>query len=252
MKLAGKVAIITGAGAGIGKASCELFAGEGARLVLIDRDATAIAALADQLRQNGASCLPIAADVSKQSDVESAVGEALRHFSAVDILFNNAGIVAGGLVHEMSLAEWEETFRVNVTSMFLFCHAVLPHFLERHGGVILNTSSATALRTVPSRAAYTASKSAVLGLSKSMALDYAAYGIRVNCLCPGTIDTPSLRERVRAQGDFDTAWSAFVSRQPLKRLGHAEEVARAALYLVSDEAAFITGAAFQIDGGMSL
>lgn len=252
MKLSGKIALITGSAAGIGRASAVLFAQQGAAIVLVDTDESANRALADEISGSGTTALAITASVSLPSSVNAAVDEALSRFGRVDILFNNAGIVPGGKVHELSLDDWDQTVGVNLTSVFLFCRAVVPHFLSQGSGVILNTASATALRSVPDRAAYSATKAAIVSLTRSMALDYARDGIRVNCLCPGTIDTPSLRKRVAAQGDFEKAWTGFIARQPLRRLGTAEEVALAALYLVSDDAAFVTGTALQIDGGMSV
>jgi NAD(P)-dependent dehydrogenase (short-subunit alcohol dehydrogenase family) len=136
--------------------------------------------------------------------------------------------------------------------MYLFCHAVIPEFRRQGGGVILNTASATAFRAVPDRACYTATKAAVVGLTKSLALDYVRDNIRVNCLCPGTIDTPSLAQRLAAFPDPEEARKTFIARQPMGRFGTAEEIAEAALYLVSPQAAFVTGSAFSIDGGFSI
>jgi len=251
MKLSGKIALITGAAAGIGRASAILFAQQGASIVLLDADESANHAAATELSASGASALAITADVSSPRSVEAAVDQALSRFGRLDILFNNAGIVPSGKLHALSLEDWDRAVAVNLTSVFLLSRAVLPHFLAQGRGVILNTASATALRSVPDRAAYSATKAAIVSLTRSMAIDYARDGIRVNCLCPGTIDTPSLRKRVAALGDFEKAWAGFVARQPLQRLGTAEEIALAALYLVSDDAAFITGTALQIDGGMS-
>ena len=140
---------------------------------------------------------------------------------------------------------------INVKSIYLFTHAVMPHFKQQGGGVILNTASATALRAVADRACYTATKAAVIGLTKSMALDYVRQNIRVNCLCPGTIDTPSLGQRIDAFDDPAAARQRFVARQPMGRFGTSDEIAAAALYLVSDDSSFITGAALAIDGGFS-
>jgi len=170
----------------------------------------------------------------------------------VDILFNNAGIVPPGKIHETTETEWDRAMAVNVKSVYLLCHEVVPLFLEQGGGVILNTASATALRSVPDRAAYSASKGAVITLTRSMALDYVKNNIRVNCLCPGTIDTPSLAQRLAAFADPAEARKQFIARQPMGRLGTAEEVAQAALYLVSDESGFVTGTAFSIDGGFTV
>lgn len=249
MKLEGKVAIVTGGAAGIGEASCRLFAREGARIACVDRDAAGAERVCAEMRAAGHPAHAFACDVSCEDEVQRTVEGILAQFGRIDILFNNAGIVAGGRIHEMTAENWDRSFAVNVRSIFLFARAVLPGFLRQGGGVILNTSSCTALRSVVDRTAYSATKSAVLSITRSMALDYAADRIRVNCLCPGTVDTPSLHQRL---GDSPEMWKKFIARQPLGRLGTAQEIAQAALYLVSDEAAYVTGTAFQIDGGMSL
>ncbi len=249
MKLKGKVVIITGGAAGIGEASCRLFAREGAQIACFDRDAAGAERVCAEIRKDGHSAHAFRCDVSVEQDVQRSVQFVQERFGSVDILFNNAGIVVGGKIHEMSTESWDCSFAINVRSMFLLSRAVIPGFLERGGGVILNTSSCAALRSVADRTAYSATKSAVLSMTRSMAIDYATSNIRVNCLCPGTVDTPSLHDRL---GDSPEMWKKFIARQPLGRLGMAEEIAHAALYLVSDDAAYVTGSAFQIDGGMSL
>lgn len=251
-KLEGKVVIISGSAAGIGRAACLLFAREGASVVAVDRDMANNAVLVDEIRSAGASAEAVAADVSLSCEVAEVVRQVVSRSGKIDILFNNAGIVSGGKVHELTEEAWDQAFAINMKSIFLFSRAVIPYFLQQGGGVILNTASATALRVAPDRALYNATKSAVLSFTKSMALDYAGVNIRVNCLCPGTIDTPSLQVRLSAQGNAEELRERFIARQPLKRFGTAEEVARAALYLVSEDAAFVTGSAFQIDGGMAL
>ena len=173
-------------------------------------------------------------------------------FGHLDILFNNAGIVPPGKIDEIPEEQWDRAMAINVKSMYLFCHAVVPLFKHQGGGVILNTASATALRVVVDRACYTATKSAIVGLTKSMALDYVKHNIRVNCICPGTIDTPSLGQRIAALPNPEEVRKNFIARQPMGRFGTAEEIAAAALYLVSDDAAFVTGIAFPVDGGFSL
>lgn len=252
MILQGKTAIVTGAGAGIGAASAALFAREGANVIAVDLDSATLTQVCGEIAKAGGSCRAAVADVSRATDVHGVVRDALANFGHIDILFNNAGIVPPGPVDAISEEQWDRAFDVNVKSMYLFCRSVVPEFKRQGGGVILNTASATALRVVADRACYTATKSAVLGLTKSMALDYVRDNIRVNCLCPGTIDTPSLAERLAAFPDPVQARKNFIARQPIGRLGTPEEVARAALYLVSPEAAFVTGMAFAIDGGFSL
>lgn len=252
MQLRDKVAVITGAGAGIGRASCLLFAAEGAKVIAVDLDPAALSSVAEEVRRTGVTILAIQADVSRAGDVERVVSTASENSLVINILFNNAGIVPHGKIHETTETDWDRTMAVNVKSMYLMSHAVVPIFLKHGGGVILNTSSATALRSVVDRAAYTTSKGAVVALTKSMAVDYVRDGIRVNCLCPGTIDTPSLKQRLAAFPDPEEARKQFVARQPMGRLGTAEEVARAALFLVSEDAKFITGIALSIDGGFTI
>jgi meso-butanediol dehydrogenase / (S,S)-butanediol dehydrogenase / diacetyl reductase len=252
MKLTGKIAIITGAAAGIGAASAFLFAKEGAKIVAVDVDLSTLKRLSDELAKTGAECLPMVADVSKREDVLGVMHSTLAKFGRVDILFNNAGVVTSGKIDEIDEDQWDRAMAINVKGMYLFCHAVIPEFKKQGGGVILNTASATVLRTVVDRACYTATKSAVVGLTKSMALDYVRDNIRVNCLCPGTTDTPSLAQRLAAFPDPAEARKNFIARQPMGRLGTAEEIAEAALYLVSPQSGFVTGVAFPIDGGFSL
>ncbi len=251
-KLAGKVAIITGSAAGIGRASCLLFAQQGAKIAAVDCDADGNAKLVEEIRSASGTAEAFTADVASAKEVDLVVQQVLSKWQRVDILFNNAGIVPGKKVHMLTEEEWDRAFAINVKSMYLFSRAVIPSFFQQGGGVILNNSSTTALRVAPDRALYTATKGAVLSLTKSMAVDYAADNIRVNCLCPGTTDTPSLRARLSAGGNTEEMTKKFIARQPLRRLGTAEEMAEAALYLVSDDASFVTGSAFQIDGGMSL
>lgn len=252
MRLQGKVAIVTGAAAGIGRESTLLFAREGAKIAAVDLDDDGVRALVQEISAGGGEAFAAPADISRVEQAQQVVRAVLERFGRVDILFNNAGIVPHGKIHATTEAEWDRTMMVNVKSIYLLCHEVVPVFLRQGGGVILNTSSATALRSVPERAAYNASKGAVLALTRSMALDYVRDNIRVNCLCPGTIDTPSFRRRMAAFPDPEEARRQFVARQPMGRLGTAEEVAQAALYLVSDEAQFVTGTAFSIDGGLAI
>jgi len=244
---------VTGAGAGIGRATSLLFAREGTKVAAVDLDSDGINTLVKEIRSTGGTAEAIVADVSSAADVERCVQTSLGRFGRIDILFNNAGIVVPGRIHEVSEADWDRSMDVNVKSMYMMCRSVVPLFQKQGSGVILNTSSAVVLRTVTNRAVYTAAKGAVLALTRSMALDYVKEGIRVNCLCPGTVDTPSFHQRLAALGgDVATVRKQFEARQPMGRLGTAEEIAEAALYLVSDAAAFVTGGVFPIDGGLSL
>jgi NAD(P)-dependent dehydrogenase (short-subunit alcohol dehydrogenase family) len=252
MNLQDKTAIITGAAAGIGAASAALFASEGAQVVAIDIDRELLDQTSAQIREAGGECLAVVADVSQRNDVENAIRSTMQNFGRVDILFNNAGIVPTGKLEAISEEQWDRAMAINLKSMYLFCHAAIPLMKVQGGGVILNTASATALRAVTDRACYTATKAAVIGLTKSMALDYVRDNIRVNCLCPGTVETPSLAQRLSAFPDPAEAQRNFIARQPMGRFGTAEEIARAALYLVSPSAEFVTGVAFAIDGGLSI
>jgi NAD(P)-dependent dehydrogenase (short-subunit alcohol dehydrogenase family) len=253
MKLNAKVAIVTGAGAGIGRATSLLLAREGAKVVAVDLVPDGIQTLVKEIQLAGGAAEAIVADVSNAGDVEQCVQKALGRFGRIDILFNNAGMVVVGKIHQISEADWDRSMNVNVKSIYLMCRRVVPLFQKQGSGVILNTSSAVVLRTVADRAVYTAAKGAVMALTRSMALDYVKDGIRVNCLCPGTVDTPSFHQRLAAMGgDVAAARKQFEARQPMGRLGTAEEIAEAALYLVSDAAAFVTGGVFPIDGGLSL
>lgn len=252
MKLQNKTAIITGAGAGIGAASAALFAREGAKVVAVDINRELLNQVSAQIEKAGGICLAVAADVSRRDEVENVIHSAMQKLGRIDVLFNNAGIVPTGKLESLSEEEWDRAMGINVKSMYLFCRAVIPKMTAQGGGVILNTASATALRAVVDRACYTATKAAVVGLTKSLALDYVRDNIRVNCLCPGTVDTPSLEQRLSAFPDPAEARKNFIARQPMGRFGTAEEIAQAALYLVSSESQFVTGVAFAIDGGLSI
>jgi meso-butanediol dehydrogenase / (S,S)-butanediol dehydrogenase / diacetyl reductase len=252
MRLAGKVALITGAGAGIGRASVVLFAREGARVAAVDRDAATGEETVTLARAAGGEAIFLQADVSQATEVAAAVEATVARFGALHILFNNAGIVLGGTAESTDEDAWDRTMAVNLKSVYLGCRYALPQMRRQGGGVILNTASVAGMVGVKDRAAYSASKMGVVGLTRSIAIDYVGDNIRANCLCPGTVDTPSLRARIAAAGDVETARAAFIARQPMGRLGTAEEIASLALYLASDESAYMTGSAIVIDGGLSL
>ena len=238
--LAGKIALITGAGAGIGRATAEAFLREGARVVATDRDPAALAGLAAEQR---------ALDVTDPAAV-SALAAALGR---IDILVNCAGFVETGTLLDNDEAQWTRSFEVNVFAMARVIKAFLPAMLGGGGGAIVNIASvAGSLKGVPGRCIYGASKAAVIGLTKSVAIDFIARGIRCNAICPGTVDTPSLQQRLADTGDYAAARAAFNARQPMGRLGAAEEIAAMALYLASDAGAFATGQTFVIDGGFIL
>jgi 2-keto-3-deoxy-L-fuconate dehydrogenase len=244
-RLSGKHALITAAGAGIGRATALAFADAGARVLATDIDGDALASLA----ATHPSITTQVLDVTDPAAIATLVGAA----GPIDTLFNCAGYVHAGTILDTDEASWRRSFSINVDSMFHLCKAVLPGMLERGGGSIVNMSSvASSIKGVPNRFAYSATKAAVIGLTRSIAADFVARGVRCNAICPGTVKTPSLEQRVRALGgDQEAAWRSFTDRQPMGRLGRPEEIAALALYLASDEASFTTGTIHVVDGGWS-
>jgi 2-keto-3-deoxy-L-fuconate dehydrogenase len=244
-RLSGKHALITAAGAGIGRATALAFADAGAHVLATDIDGDALASLAAVHPSITTQVL----DVTDPAAIATLVGAA----GPIDTLFNCAGYVHAGTILDTDEASWRRSFSINVDSMFHLCKAVLPGMLERGGGSIVNMSSvASSIKGVPNRFAYSATKAAVIGLTRSIAADFVARGVRCNAICPGTVKTPSLEQRVRALGgDQEAAWRSFTDRQPMGRLGRPEEIAALALYLASDEASFTTGTIHVVDGGWS-
>jgi len=237
-RLLGKTALVTGAGQGIGRAAALAFAAEGARVWATDRDPS----LVEQLE----GVNPRKLDVLDAAEMESVFTEAGR----LDILFNCAGYVASGTVLDCSDEDWQLSFDLNVTAMFRAIKLTLPAMLEAGSGSIINMASvASSVIGVANRFAYGASKAAVVGMTKAIARDFAGSGLRCNAICPGTVDTPSLHQRLKDTGDYDSAWANFIARQPMGRIGRAEEIAALAVYLASDESAFTTGQCHVIDGG---
>ncbi|MGP1397909.1 MAG: SDR family oxidoreductase [Inquilinaceae bacterium] len=244
-RLAGKSAVITAAGQGIGRASALAFAGEGARVLATDINEKALADLK-------ATAPGIDTEVLNVTD-GAAVGALAKRLGAVDILFNCAGTVHHGTILDCEEKDWDFSFDLNVKAMYRTIRAFLPAMLEAGGGTIVNMASvASSVKGVPDRFAYGASKAAVIGLTKAVAMDFVARGIRCNAICPGTVATPSLDERIAARGDAEKARAAFIARQPMGRLGTAEEIAALALYLASDESAYTTGGIHIADGGLTL
>ncbi len=240
-RLSGKTALITAAGQGIGRAAAELFAAEGATVWATDVNENVLAGLGQ--------CRTRRLDVLDPQQIDAAFAEA----GEVDILFNCAGFVANGNILDCEEKDWAFSFDLNVTAMFRTTRAVLPGMIDRGRGSIINMSSvASSVIAVPNRFAYGASKAAVIGITKSVALDFVGKGTRCNAICPGTVDTPSLQQRLRDTGGYEKARTEFNARQPMGRLGKAEEIAALALYLASDESAFTTGAIHLIDGGWSV
>lgn len=240
MKLAGKVVLITGAAAGIGRATTELFLSEGAKVIATDRDMEGMADIgADKHRLD-------VTDPAAVTGLAQGIGK-------VDVLFNCAGFVESGTVLDATDDQWQQSFQVNVYAMARMIKAFLPVMLKVGRGSIINVASVSgSIKGIPHRCIYGASKAAVIGLTKSVAIDFVTKGIRCNTVCPGTVDSPSLQQRLRETGNYEVARKAFTARQPMGRLGTAEEIASLALWLASDDSAFVTGQNFIADGGISI
>jgi len=249
-RLSNKVAFVTAAGQGIGRAICEAFGDEGARVIATDLDAAKLAGLACARREK--------LDVRSTAAVEALAQEVVKGFGPPDILVNCAGFVHHGTVLDCSEADWDFSFDLNVKSMHRTIRAFLPGMLEKGQGSIVNIASgASSVRGIPNRYVYGASKAAVIGLTKAVAADFIRKGVRCNAICPGTIESPSLDGRIAALSassgqPLEAVRQAFVDRQPMGRLGKPEEIAAIAVYLASDESAFATGQAYLVDGGFAL
>jgi 2-keto-3-deoxy-L-fuconate dehydrogenase len=243
-RLAGKTAFVTAAAQGIGAATVKLFAAEGCRVIATDIDETKLQALAGTPNVSVRKL-----DVMDRAAVQAAAAEA----GAVDVLFNCAGFVHHGSILDCDDAAWDFSMNLNVRSMFWVTKALLPAMIAKGKGAIVNMSSgASSIKGAPNRFVYGTTKAAVIGLTKALAADHVRQGIRANSICPGTVDTPSLKGRIDAFTDPVQARKDFIARQPMGRLGTAEEIAELALFLASDASSFITGAEFKIDGGWSL
>jgi NAD(P)-dependent dehydrogenase (short-subunit alcohol dehydrogenase family) len=248
MKLEGKTAIVTGAGAGIGEASALLFAQNGAKVVCTDILDTGIR-VASTIQSLGGDSLFVKGDISETDVAQQIVSETIDAYGQLDVLVNNAGIVIPGRVDNTDPEDWDRTMAVNVRGVYLLSKYAIPSLRETKG-VIINVASAVALMGAKDRAAYTASKGALVALTRAMAVDYMEDKIRVNCICPGTTDTPSLKDRLSKLPDPEAARKQFIERQPLRRFGRPEEIAEGILYLATAE--FCTGTCLSVDGGMAI
>jgi NAD(P)-dependent dehydrogenase (short-subunit alcohol dehydrogenase family) len=244
MRLNTKIAIITGGGSGIGKAIAMAFVREGAQVVIAGRDSKKLALAAEEI---GANCLANTADVSHANDVQKLVSAALEKFKRVDILVNNAAVLLPGTAESISEQDFDQTFNINVRGLWLLSRAVLPHMRAAGGGSIINIGSVLSLLGARNRVAYSASKGAVVAMTKAMALDHAAENIRINCICPGIVET----ELVAKFNTDENVRRQRVAMHPMGRFGRPDEVANAAIYLASDESGWTTGSNLTVDGGYS-
>ncbi len=241
-RLQGKVCVVTAAGQGIGRASALAMQAEGARVIATDINSRTLAELAEQ----GIETRPL----NVRDPV--AVAQTAADLPETSVLFNCAGFVANGTILDCSDEDWAFSLDLNVTAMFRMCKAFLPGMIARGGGSIINMASAVgSVIAAPNRFVYGATKAGVIGLTKAVAADFVTKGIRCNAVCPGTVESPSLEDRLRATGDYEAARKAFIARQPMGRMATAEEIAHLVVYLASDESAFTTGQAHVIDGGWS-
>jgi NAD(P)-dependent dehydrogenase (short-subunit alcohol dehydrogenase family) len=249
MQLESKVALITGGGSGIGRATALLFAREGAAVAVVDLDETRALAVAQKIEAEGGRAIAVHCDVSQAADCQRTVQETVAAFGRLDILFNNAGIIRRADVLELTEEEWDRTIAVNVKSVFLLSKYAIPVMAQAGGGAIVNTGSGWGLVGGRNAVSYCASKGAVVNMTRAMALDHAVQNIRVNCVCPGDTDTGMLRNEAQQLGATAEAFLVEAADRPLRRIGKPEDVAQAVLYLASDASSFVTGTTLVVDGG---
>ena len=249
MRLRDKVALITGAGGGIGAATAARFCAEGARVLLCDWDAAALTETADQLRATGADVLALTANVADDAQVRQLVAAAVERWGRLDILVNNAGVGSGTDLLSTSVEEWARVLDVNLKGPFLCCKHSVPVMLAQGGGAIVNVASISSTCGIPGQAAYGPSKGGLLQLTRQLAIEYARRGIRVNAVAPGTVDTPMLHKTLARLDDPNALLQFLLNNHPIGRIAQPEEIASAILFLASDEASFITGASLAVDGG---
>jgi NAD(P)-dependent dehydrogenase (short-subunit alcohol dehydrogenase family) len=249
MKLDGKVALITGGTSGIGRATAALLAKEGAAVALTGRNQERGEGVAQAINDAGGEAIFIRSDVRFADDCRQAVEQTLERFGRIDVLFNNAGVLYASTVPECTEEEWDETIDSSLKGAFLMSKYALPSMIERGSGSIIHTSSGWGILGGERAAAYCAAKGGLVVMAKAMAIDHGPHGIRVNCVCPGDVDTPMLPDDAQKRGMSWEDYMASASDRPLGRVGTAEEIARAVLFLASDDSSFVTGEALVVDGG---
>jgi len=249
MRLAGKVALITGGTSGMGRATAVLFAQEGARVAITGRNEARGREVVAEIEQAGGTAIFIRSDVRFAEDCRRAVEETLQAFGRLDILFNNAGVLYANTVLDCTEEEWDLTLDTNLKGTYLMSRFALPTMIAQGSGVIINNASGWGLVGGDAAAAYCASKGGVVLLTKAMAIDHGRQGVRVNCICPGDVDTPMLPEDARRRGMGWEEYLASAANRPMGRIGKPEEIAKAVLFLASDDSSFVTGAVLAVDGG---
>jgi len=249
MRLEGKKAIVTGGAGGIGRATSLAMAAEGAAVAVVDLNGEAAEAVAAEIREAGGTAIALAADVSSEPDIERVVAAAASEFGGIDVVFNNAGIIRRTTAVETSVEEWDLVFGVNVRAIFLMCKHVVPVMAAGGGGSIVNTRSGWGLKGGGRAISYCASKGAVVNMTRALAIDHGPQGIRVNSVNPGDVDTGMLRDEARQLAQETTSFLAEAADRPLGRMGEPREIAAAVVWLASDEASYVTGAAMVVDGG---
>jgi len=249
LRLKGKVSIITGAASGIGRATALLFAMEGAKVVVADRDSIAGEEIVKMIKEKGGKGIFVQVNVTKASDVKRMIETALEKYGTLDVLHNNAGTNLRVTTTEMKEKDWDMVINVNLKGVFLGCKYAIPIMMKQRSGVIINTASTFGFVGTPGFSAYCASKGGVVAFTKAIALEVAPYNIRVNCICPGTIETPMTKRLWAESGKPNEMRAARLTSHPIGRLGTPEDIALTALFLASDESSFITGSAIFVDGG---
>ena len=249
MRLSDKVVLITGGSKGLGRETALLFAKEGARVVITGRGRPALDAVVAEAAADGLELIPVQADVSSEEDCRRTVDDVLRDHGQIDVLFNNAGVLFAGTTWETTPEVWDTTMAINVRGTWLMSRTTIPHMLERGRGAIINNCSVLGLKACPGAAAYNTSKGAIAQMTRSMALELAGTGVRVNAICPGTIVTPMVGEVFAGAPDPVAAESFFLSQHPIGRFGTEAEIAKACLILAEDGLDFMTGSMLSIDGG---